>query len=69
MLSGIEESRIKISGSEENLVNQESYEFNIRIDSTDGMFSVNHGDYLVKANGSVYEFDIVRGYGYKLIYE
>ena len=69
MLSGIDQSRIKISGSEENLVNQESYEFNIRIDSRDGMFSVNHGEYLVKSNGSVYEFDIVRGYGYKLIYE
>lgn len=69
MLSGIDQSRIKISGSEENLVNQESYEFNIRIDSMDGMFSVNHGHYLVKSNGSVYEFDIVSGNGYKLIYE
>ncbi|WP_195515254.1 hypothetical protein [Paraclostridium bifermentans] len=68
MLSGIEESRINIAGSQENLVNQESYEFNIRIDSRDGMFSVNHGHYLVKANGNVYELDI-SGTGYKLIYE
>lgn len=69
MLSGIEESRINIAGSEENLVDKESYEFNIRIDSRDGIFAVNHGYYSVKANGSVYEFDIVSGEGYNLIYE